>query len=86
MEAMCLLKAGLPPPRGFSSPQFRELTQKWRFRSLLICRTCRVTKGTHVLHFITSLSAIKEDLRRKEEAVEEGATQTERQKLKGNKL
>lgn len=52
---------------------------------MLIYRTCKVTKGTHILHFITSLSALKEDLRKKEEAVEEGATQTERQKLEGNK-
>ena len=54
--------------------------------STLIYRKCKVTKGTHILHFITSLSALNEGLRKIEQAAEEGATQTERQKLKGNKL
>lgn len=50
---------------------------------MLIYRTCNVSKGTHILPAITSLRAFKEDWRGKEEAVEEGPAQTERQKLKG---
>lgn len=43
----------------------KEMEMKKSARSVLICRTCKVTKGTYIIRFITSLSALKDDLREK---------------------
>lgn len=47
--------------------------------SLLICITCEVSEGPYVLHFITWLSALRDDLRKAEEEAVKGDTdQTQR--------
>lgn len=89
METICLLKAGLQL-RGFSNPEFCELTQRngdlkvRQFRAHLRDMQSDQRNTHFTLHYLTEY--IKEDLRKKEEAVEEGAAQTEKQKLKRNKL
>lgn len=89
METICLLKAGFQL-RGFSNPEFCELTQRngdlkvRQFRAHLRDMQSDQRNTHFTLHYLTEY--IKEDLRKKEEAVEEGAAQTEKQKLKRNKL